>query len=113
MQITGLIMAGKRSFVKVLLRWFADLGAQVGQLQKRLDSELARGLRRPGGGAWQAPVGPLAGDGVAAPIGMAENEGIGARDASRLEDLKALAAQRVERMGDRGPSQTGIVSVCS
>ena len=106
-------MAGKHSFVKVLLRVFGELGAQVGQLQKRLDSELLRGLRRSDGCLWQAPVGPLAGDGVAAPIGMAEYEGIGARHASRLEDLKALAAQRMERMGDRRPSQTGIVGVCS
>ena len=106
-------MAGKRSFVKVLLRAFAQLGQQVGQLQKRLDGKLARGLRRPDGCLWQAPIGPLLGDGVAAPIGMPENQGVGARHASRLEDLKALAAQRVERMGDRRPSQTRIVGVCS
>ena len=85
-------MLGKRSFVKVLLRVFTELGAQVGQLQKRLDSKLARYLRRPSGGAWQAPVGPLAGDGVAAPIVMPENERVDARHASRLEDLKALVA---------------------
>jgi len=106
-------MAGKRSFVKVLLRAFAQFSQQVGQLQKRPDSELVRALRRPDGRLWEAPVGPLLGDRVAAPIGMPENEGIGARHASRLEDLKALAALRVERMGDRRPSQTRIVGVCS
>jgi len=106
-------MAGKRSFVKVLLRLFGELGAQVGQLQKRLNGKLVRCPCRLGGDVWQAPVGPLSGDGVAAPIGMPENEGIGARHASSFEDLKALAAQRVERMGDRRPSQTGIIGVCS
>jgi hypothetical protein len=44
---------------------------------------------------------------------MAENESIGARDAADLEDFKVLAMQRVERMGDRRPSQTGIGGVCS
>ena len=106
-------MVGKRSFVKVLPRAFAQFSQQVGQLQKRLDSKLVRRLRKPDGCNRKVPVRPLLGDGVAAPIGMSENDGIDACYASGLEDFKALAAQRVERMGDRRPSQTRIVSVCS
>ena len=106
-------MAGKRSFVKVLLRAFAQLGQQVGQLQKRLDGELVRRLRWLGGCIWKSPIRPLLRDRVAAPIRMSENEGVDARYAPGLEDFKALATQRVERMGDRRPSQTRIVGVCS
>jgi hypothetical protein len=107
------MMAGKRSFVKGLLRAFAQLGQQVSQLQKRLYGELVRRLRRPDGCIWKAPVRPLLRDRVAASIRMSENEGVDAGDAPGLEDLKALATQRVERMGDRRPSQTRIVGVCS
>jgi hypothetical protein len=106
-------MAGKRSFVKVPLRAFTELGQQVGQLQKRLDGELVRRLRRADGCFWKAPVRPLLGDRVAAPIRMSQNERVDARHASGLEDLEALTTQWVERMGDRRPSQTGIVGVCS
>jgi len=106
-------MAGKRSFVKLLLRAFTEFGQQVGQLQKRLDRELVRRLRKPDGCIWKAPVRPLLGNRVAASISMSENEGIDARYAPGLEDFKALTTQRVERMGDRRPSQTGIVGVCS
>ena len=106
-------MAGECSFVKLLPGAFAQFGQQVGQLQKRLENALLRRLRRPDGCNRKVPVRPLLGDGVATPIGMSENEGIDACYASRLEDFKALVAQRVERMGDRRPSQTRIVGVCS
>ena len=43
---------------------------------------------REGRSAHRATSEPLARDRVAAPIGMPDNEGIGARHASRFEDLR-------------------------
>ena len=106
-------MGSNGSFVKALLRAFAQFGQHVGQLQKWINGELVRRLRRRDGCIWKSPVRPLLSDRIAASVRMSENEGIDARHASRLEDLKALAAQWVERMGDRRPSQTGFVGVCS
>jgi len=95
------------------VRGFTQFGQQGGQLQKRLDGERVRRLRWLDGCIWKAPVRPLLRDRVAASIRMSENEGVDARYAPGLEYFKALTTQRVERMGDRRPSQTRIVGVCS
>ena len=84
MYITGLIMTGKHSFVKALLRPFSQLGQQAGQLQKRLDGKFVRRLRRAGGCIRQTPVCPLLGYGVAATVGVMQNEGIDTRGAPGL-----------------------------
>ena len=85
-------MGGNRSFLKALVRLFGELRQQVGQLQKRLDGELVRRLRRADGCFWKAPVRPLLGDAVAAAIRMSEHQGVDPCYASGLEDFKALVA---------------------
>jgi len=61
----------------------------------------------------KTPVGPLLDDGVAAQLRMAQDQRIDARDPAGLQDLKALLAKWMERMGDSRPSQRGIGLLCS
>ncbi len=106
-------MDDKRSFVKVLPRPFSQFAQQGGQLQEGIDGELANVRTTHGARISKTPIRPVLGDGVTAAVGVAEDEGVDARGAPGLEDLKALAMQRVEWMGDRRPPQTGVVGLCS
>ncbi len=101
------------SLVKALLRPFVQRREQLRQVHEQGGVEFggkrvlcSRYLR-------QSPIGPVLDDGVTAPVRVAKNEAVDTGGTARLEYLKPLATQRVERMGDGGPSQTEVSAVCS
>src|SRR5215467_8775884 len=75
------------------------------QLQKRLGIEPSRRKTEGVGQWWIGPVGPFACDTEAAAVQLAEDQPVNTGYASFLEYFEALAAQRVERVADFGPSQ--------
>ena len=68
-----------------------------------------------GGGLrlWPRPVSPVPRHGKRAEIGVAQAQGLDARDAADLQNDKPLSAQRMERVDDLSRSQRLIGFGCS
>ena len=97
------------SLVKALPRPFVQRREQLRQVHEQGGVEHVLSSRY----ARQPPIRPILDDGVAAPLRVAKNEAVDAGGTARLEYLKSLATQRMERMGDGSPSQTKVGVVCS
>ncbi len=101
------------SFVKSFPRPFVQRREQLRQVHEQGGVELGGASVLSSRYVRQTPIGPVLDDGVAAPLRVAKNETVDAGSAARLQDLKSLTTQWMERMGDGGPSQTEGRVMCS
>ena len=106
-------MVHRGRLVKVIGVARGQLADQLSQLAKRLERQCAQATIGPRNRLVQRPVGPVAGDGIAASLGVAQDQDLTPTRAACLEDFEALAAQRMEGVRDRHPSQTGVRGECS